>query len=52
MNPFDQLPKSLKKLLRYINQDVNSLDKLEQIEKTLEFYINKRKFVLENDSKS
>ncbi|TDL61501.1 LytR family transcriptional regulator [Rhodococcus qingshengii] len=48
MKDFDQLPKSIKKSLRYINQDVKSIEKLEQLEKTLEFYITKRKLQLKD----
>ena len=40
---FDQLPKSVKKTLRYILQDVRSIDKLEEIQKALNTHINKRK---------
>jgi hypothetical protein len=43
MKSFDELPKSLKKVLRYINQDVNSIEKLEQIEKTIEQSIKIKK---------
>ncbi|OAS88171.1 MULTISPECIES: LytR family transcriptional regulator [Metabacillus] len=50
MKNFDKLPKSIKKTLRYINQDVNSVDKLEQIEKTVNLYIQKRKQQLKDDS--
>lgn len=49
MKNFDKLPKSIKKTLRYINQDVNSVDKLEQIEKTVNLYIQKRKQQLKDD---
>ena len=43
MHIFDQLPKSVKKTLRYILQDVHSIDKLEEIQKALNIHINKRK---------
>ncbi|WP_256240787.1 LytR family transcriptional regulator [Bacillus sp. V3B] len=43
MNIFDQLPKSLKKTVRYILQDIHSIDKLEEIQRILNKYINKRK---------
>jgi succinylglutamate desuccinylase len=51
MKNFDKLPKSIKKTLRYINQDVNSVDKLEQIEKTVNLYIEKRKQQLKDESR-
>jgi hypothetical protein len=44
---FDKLPKSVKKTLRYILQDVHSIDKLEEIQRSLNMYINKRKQQLE-----
>ncbi|BDG45211.1 hypothetical protein BV455_02000 [Parageobacillus caldoxylosilyticus] len=51
MLSFQQLPKSMKKMIRYILQDVQSLEKLERIEKTIHYYIQKRKKELkENDS--
>lgn len=37
----DELPKSLKKAVRYIKQDA-SLSQLKQIEKHLQYAINKR----------
>jgi len=43
LNIFDQLPRSLKKALRYILQDIHSIDKLEEIQRILNRYINKRK---------
>jgi hypothetical protein len=48
MRAFKALPKSLKKTIRYIVQDVHSLEKLEFIEKTIQFYIQKRKAELKN----
>jgi hypothetical protein len=48
MKAFKQLPKSIKKTIRYIVQDVDSLEKLEFIEKTIHFYIQKRKAQLKN----
>jgi len=50
MKPFDELPKTLKKTLRYINQDVKSVEMLEQIENTLNHYIKKRKIELKKDT--
>ena len=50
MSLFQQLPKSLKKTIRYILQDVHSLEKLEWMEKTIHYYIQKRKKELKNDS--
>ncbi|MFS0637367.1 LytR family transcriptional regulator [Mesobacillus foraminis] len=47
MKVFDKLPKSIKKTLRYINQDVNSVEKLEEIQLTINHYISKRKQQLE-----
>jgi hypothetical protein len=43
MEQFKQLPKSIKKTIRYIIQDVNSVEKLEFIEKTINYYIKKRR---------
>ncbi|SHP74386.1 Uncharacterised protein [Mycobacteroides abscessus subsp. abscessus] len=43
MKPFDKLPKNIKKTIRYINQDTNSLEDLERLEKTLYSIIEKRK---------
>jgi hypothetical protein len=43
MKPFDKLPKNIKKTLRYINQDVKSLEDLEQLEKTIFSSIERRK---------
>jgi len=40
---FEQLPKSIKKTLRYIRQDVHSIEKLEAIQKIFNIYINRRK---------
>jgi len=50
MKSFDTLPKSVKKTLRYISQDVPSIEKLEQIQKTVDYYINKRKQQLEKEA--
>ncbi|MDQ0974593.1 hypothetical protein QFZ31_004471 [Neobacillus niacini] len=50
MIDFDQLPKSIKKSLRYINQDIKSIEKLEKLEKTLQIYIKKRKLQLKNEN--
>jgi len=47
---FDKLPKSVKKTLRYILQDVHSIDKLEEIQRILNMYINKRKQQLEKQN--
>ncbi|MGP3560201.1 LytR family transcriptional regulator [Geobacillus sp. BK01] len=43
MSFFQQQPKSVKKVIRYILQDVHSLDTLEQLEKMIRYYIQKRK---------
>ncbi|ATA61615.1 hypothetical protein GS458_3188 [Geobacillus stearothermophilus] len=51
MPSFQQLPKSVKKTIRYILQDVHSLEKLEWMEKMIRYYIQKRKKELKkNDS--
>ena len=50
MTIFDKLPKSVKKTLRYILQDVHSIDKLEEIQRILNMYINKRKQQLEKQN--
>ncbi|WP_043906203.1 hypothetical protein [Parageobacillus genomosp. 1] len=49
MSSFQQLPKSMKKMIRYVLQDVQSLEKLEWMEKTLSDYIQKRKKELKNE---
>lgn len=41
MKEFDQLPKALKKLIRYIKQDA-SMNQLEQFKKVLDYTIEKR----------
>ncbi|WP_226528008.1 LytR family transcriptional regulator [Metabacillus niabensis] len=46
-NPFADMPKSVKKTLRYIIQDVDSLEKLAQIETLMNGFIQDRKIVLE-----
>ncbi|MEQ2528565.1 LytR family transcriptional regulator [Bacillaceae bacterium CLA-AA-H227] len=43
MKKFDTLPKTVKKTLRYILQDVNSLESLEILEKALISHIEKKK---------
>ncbi|WP_404329956.1 LytR family transcriptional regulator [Mesobacillus maritimus] len=43
---FDKFPKSVKKTLRYINQDVNSIEQLEEVEKVIKLHINKKKLEL------
>ncbi|MFA9559319.1 LytR family transcriptional regulator [Evansella sp. AB-rgal1] len=47
MNVFEKLPKSLKKTIRYIYQDITTLEKLDEIEKELRFHLQKRKNQLE-----
>ena len=49
MKQFDQLPKTVKKTVRYILQDVE-LDKLEEIEGIILSSIHKRKEVLEKEA--
>lgn len=46
-NPFVNMPKSVKKTLRYIIQDVDSIEKLTQIETLMNGFIQERKIVLE-----
>lgn len=43
MKSFDKLPKNIKKTIRYINQDIKSLDDLENLEKTINLSIDLRK---------
>jgi hypothetical protein len=43
MPSFQQLPKSVKKTIRYILQDVQSLEKLEWMEKTIHYFKNERR---------
>ena len=38
MSSFQQLPKSMKKAIRYILQDVHSLEKLEWCDRQVIFY--------------
>ncbi|MDQ0859274.1 hypothetical protein [Bacillus sp. V2I10] len=45
MNPFDQYPKSLKKMVRYIKQDA-SLEQLNEIKKLINVSIYKRSLLL------
>lgn len=49
MNSFSRLPKSFKKSLRYIKQEVTSLEMLENIEKLFNLYISNRKLQLKNN---
>jgi hypothetical protein len=48
MKPFDKLPKNIKKTIRYINQDVKTLEDLEQLEKTIFSSIERKKEKLKN----
>ncbi|MDG5789297.1 LytR family transcriptional regulator [Evansella sp. AB-P1] len=50
MKVFDKMPKSIKKTIRYIHQDVNSLEKLVEIERELMLHMNKRKEMLKGDT--
>jgi hypothetical protein len=50
LSDFNKLPKSLKKTLRYIKQDVHSVDKLEEINKIVTIYIDKRKQQLQGQN--
>ncbi|MCM3588285.1 LytR family transcriptional regulator [Mesobacillus maritimus] len=40
---FQQLPKSVKRTIRYIHQDVDSIEKLEELQKIINYSINKKK---------
>lgn len=48
MKPFDKLPKNIKKTIRYINQDVKSIEDLEHLEQTIFSFIERRKTQLKN----
>lgn len=48
MRPFDKLPKSVKKTIRYISQDVKTLEELEELEKTIYSSIERKKEKLKN----
>jgi hypothetical protein len=50
LSDFNLLPKSLKKTLRYIKQDVHFIDKLAQIQKILNVYIDDRKKELQDQN--
>ncbi|WP_409302810.1 LytR family transcriptional regulator [Peribacillus sp. SCS-155] len=43
MKEFDNLPKNVKKTLRYISQDVRSLEKLAEVQFLVNKQINKRR---------
>ncbi|TYS50300.1 LytR family transcriptional regulator [Bacillus infantis] len=49
MKDFDRLPKSIKKTIRYINQDVKSLEQLDLIEKKLNQQLAERRKKLQTD---
>jgi hypothetical protein len=49
MKDFDQFPKAMKKLVRYIKQDA-SIDQLEQFKRILDYTIEKRMIMLKNPS--
>ncbi len=51
MNNLDHLPKTIKKTLRYIKQDVDTLDKLEHLEKMILLSILHRKKLLTRSAK-
>ncbi|MBM7606276.1 hypothetical protein JOC75_004324 [Metabacillus crassostreae] len=51
MNSFDKLPRSIKKTLRYIKQDVKSIETLEMLEKTINSYIEKKRDELIKENK-
>ncbi|WP_379970587.1 LytR family transcriptional regulator [Ectobacillus sp. sgz5001026] len=50
MKSFDNLPKTIKKTVRYITQDVQSFEKLEHIEKMLIQSIANKKYKLQNST--
>jgi hypothetical protein len=51
MKDFDRLPKSIKKTIRYINQDVKTIEQLDLIEKKLKQQLaDRRKKLLMDDS--
>ncbi|GAE31355.1 hypothetical protein JCM9152_2816 [Halalkalibacter hemicellulosilyticusJCM 9152] len=47
MKLFDNLPKSIKKTIRYIHQDVSSIEKFEEIERQLIYTLEKKRRELE-----
>lgn len=49
MKEFDQFPKAMKKLVRYIKQDA-SIDQLEQFKRVLDYAIEKRMIMLKNQN--
>ncbi|KKK38778.1 membrane-bound transcriptional regulator LytR [Mesobacillus campisalis] len=49
MSRFNELPKSVKKALRYIRQDIHSIEKLEEIERSIKIQIYKRKQELKGE---
>lgn len=51
MEKFDQFPKVMKKLVRYIKQDA-SIEQLEQFKKVLDYAIEKRKLMLSKTSQN
>jgi hypothetical protein len=51
MKDFDRLPKSIKKTIRYTNQDVKTIEQLDLIEKKLKQQLaDRRKKLLMDDS--
>lgn len=51
LKSFDKLPKTIKKTIRYIKQDINTYEKLEYIEEQITLYINERKEELSKKNK-
>lgn len=49
MKNFDQYPKSIKKVVRYIKQEATK-EQLEELGKLIEYAINKRTLTLEKTS--
>lgn len=50
---FERQPKSIKRTVRYILQDVHSIEKLEEIQSIINIFINRRKkqLIKPNNSK-
>ncbi|MBM7604660.1 hypothetical protein JOC75_002663 [Metabacillus crassostreae] len=51
MKEFDQFPKAMKKLVRYIKQDA-SIEQLELFKRELDFAIQKRTMLLKKTSQN
>ncbi|MDQ0352385.1 hypothetical protein J2R98_002229 [Alkalibacillus filiformis] len=51
MKHFKDLPKSVKKTIRYIHQDIETKEQLESVEKQLKKVIEKKREELDKDEK-